>query len=757
MAKKYASIMIILIALISFSLPCYAVDLLGLASLTTENILGGIGLAVDFNNSTAYQGAEYSRRNYYDTLTAMTRGGAFSSGNTRNYAVVNTNNHTINYNDTTNNFVTKNYTDIYYNDTYNTYYTQIDNYNYYITYAPTYTSVTYIQSGSNNLSDCTTLYNFFELPDGRNSYYLTATDIMGQVFNYEVYNYDEVAEDEHQLALFHFDGDTRDSSFSGSSITWNDGVCTTYLDSGSFDRCLYLNSDSHNFDINLPSTIGNGDYSVEFRAYQVPNIINSHSVSLYKAQYIDYYYYRYRESWDQTGYYRYCWLDSPSSNSTYVLVDSLTLPSNSIVTPLSFQYCPYEVNSIVPYSDFSFNVPITNGSGSYSIINSNNVASSTKFRLVVNDSFGIYSGLNRVFGTNYLLSYSFASETYPNIQFSTFPDIFTTSNVGSDTYISGSMRSYALESSNFGIYTGSSFSSVPVGEWVTYSLVREDGILSTYVNGLIVSSKADNTFISDTLTLDFGTTSMQYSYLDELRITDYAVHSSNSYTPSSMPYDSSSVLVVPSSGSSDDIAIKSNISVNKVRIGGVRFTYPSRGDTYIYLNGNNEVGSIQQYNGADWASVDASIYSSSAWVDLSGYDFSEEVIKSSDYPDNGFGAEIIEPSDPSGSDEPSGGGPGGSGGSGTVLESIGDFFASIGNFLGTVINGIVSLFDRIITGVTTLFTTLSEAIENFSGVGGGFVDFLTSAMPFVPEEIWNLLILSIGVSVVLLIIKLIRG
>ena len=257
--------------------------------------------------------------------------------------------------------------------------------------------------------------------------------------------------------------------------------------------------------------------------------------------------------------------------------------------------------------------------------------------------------------------------------------------------------------------------------------------------------------------LDFGTTSMQYSYLDELRITDYAVHSSNSYTPSSMPYDSSSVLVVPSSGSSDDIAIKSNISVNKVRIGGVRFTYPSRGDTYIYLNGNNEVGSIQQYNGSDWASVDASIYSSSAWVDLSGYDFSEEVIKSSDYPDNGFGGEIIEPSDPSGSDEPSGGGSGGSGGSGTVLESIGDFFASIGNFLGTVINGIVSVVDRIITGVTSLFTTLSEAIENFSGVGGGFVDFLTSAMPFVPEEIWNLLILSIGVSVVLLIIKLIRG
>lgn len=59
---------------------------------------------------------------------------------------------------------------IYYNKTYNSYYTQITNndidYNYFITYAPTYTNITYIVDGCNDPSQAVSTNYYFQLPDG---------------------------------------------------------------------------------------------------------------------------------------------------------------------------------------------------------------------------------------------------------------------------------------------------------------------------------------------------------------------------------------------------------------------------------------------------------------------------------------------------------------------------------------------------------------------------------------------------------------
>ena len=131
------------------------------------------------------------------------------------------------YNPITNTYNTTNeYT---YNTTYNTY--NYVTHNYDITNNYNYTTNYYIQDNRTYVSyyiinvceetgeeERNYVEMYYELPDGRNSLYLTVDDIKGQYFPSNYSKYISVAEDDGTtLGLWHLDGDLKDSSYHGNT------------------------------------------------------------------------------------------------------------------------------------------------------------------------------------------------------------------------------------------------------------------------------------------------------------------------------------------------------------------------------------------------------------------------------------------------------------------------------------------------------------------------------------------------------------
>lgn len=148
-------------------------------------------------------------------------------------------------------------------DTYNTTTNYYYEWNYYINY----TSITYIGQ--------TEEYNkyyevYYELPDGRDSADLTAEELEQLNVSMDVIPYGRSADDTSLRCLYHFDGDTKDSSYWNycTDFTWNKGASVTYMDAGVFDGALYLDETEHDFTITLPSNIGGNDFTLQFRYYQ---------------------------------------------------------------------------------------------------------------------------------------------------------------------------------------------------------------------------------------------------------------------------------------------------------------------------------------------------------------------------------------------------------------------------------------------------------------------------------------------------------
>jgi len=154
----------------------------------------------------------------------------------------------------------------YHIDSHDTYNTEINYYyewNYYINY----TSITYIGQ--------TEEYNkyyevYYELPDGRDSADLTKEDVEQLNLSVDVIPYERHADDTSLRSLYHFDGDTKDSSYWNyyTDFTWNTGASLTYMDAGVFDGALYLDENEHDFTLKLPGSIGYGDFTLQFRYYQ---------------------------------------------------------------------------------------------------------------------------------------------------------------------------------------------------------------------------------------------------------------------------------------------------------------------------------------------------------------------------------------------------------------------------------------------------------------------------------------------------------
>ena len=140
-------------------------------------------------------------------------------------------------------------------------------YNYSYTYNISHTTITYIGSSA----EYTEQYEcYYQLPDGRSSADLTNEELEQLNLNIDVVPYDRTTEDTSLWSLYHFDGNTRDSSYWNyrSRFKWNSGASITYLDAGNFNGCLYLDEKTHDFELEMPSMIGNHYFVLEFRYYQ---------------------------------------------------------------------------------------------------------------------------------------------------------------------------------------------------------------------------------------------------------------------------------------------------------------------------------------------------------------------------------------------------------------------------------------------------------------------------------------------------------
>lgn len=169
------------------------------------------------------------------------------------------------------NFDQRSYTVNTYNTTYNTTnnYYEYNYYTYNVQYTYNNTYVTYIGSTAEFVP--TTYELYYELPDGRSSADLTEADIAGLSFQFhDMVNYKRSATDTSLRALYHFDGDTDDSSywFTQGAFTWDKGASITYMESNAFNGALYLDEKEHQFTITLPSSIGSQDFTLQWRYYQ---------------------------------------------------------------------------------------------------------------------------------------------------------------------------------------------------------------------------------------------------------------------------------------------------------------------------------------------------------------------------------------------------------------------------------------------------------------------------------------------------------
>lgn len=76
-----------------------------------------------------------------------------------------------------------------------------------------------------------------------------------------------------------------------------------------------------------------------------------------------------------------------------------------------------------------------------------------------------------------------------------------------------------------------------------------------------------------------------------------------------------------SSGQLEDspvLAVRSNIDVTTYQIGGVRPSYPAKGQVYAMVE-NGYITSLQIYSGTGWENVDGRIWTGSRWIPASSY------------------------------------------------------------------------------------------------------------------------------------------
>lgn len=674
------------------------------------------------------------------------------------------------------------YNTAYYNQTYNSYYIPVTynnvDYNYFVTYTPTYTNITYIVDGCGDPSQAVSNNYYFQLPDGRNSYNLTADDVFGIPLSGEVINYDATPENDNCVALYHFDGNITDASGKSNTAVFDDGTVPQYISSSSFGKHLMLTNRGR-FSLTLPEAL-EAPYTIEFRVNY--------------GQYQSFF---------------------PISSELKLLNDSESYLFDSRVTH-SGSTSTYKNNEVFIKALRDYIV----SHNYYSFYFSGVDAGTSSAR------FGYY------WGTKTLYFYDFPSVTnyYAIDKSGNFvPISISLLSSNYDTCFTETKNKYSAEkltgqSFNYGDYSSNSSIPIPLGQWVNMAIVNDGSTVKYYMNGVEftppsnwIRSSGNVNYLSF-----YGSPGFTYSYYDELRVSKGALYTKN-YTPASAPFDIPMALTLPSEKTEGAIAVKSAVTVNNVRLGGVRPSYPVQGDVYISLDADKKVTSCQQYQSGTWTECQGSVCDNDTWVDLSEYSFAGQVVNEDDFAEvidkkedpaagtdanpeaeatsftvhyykegttdkvrrdtvyqnlavgavftasaptvKGYKAlaasaeitvtadgehifyySVDESTDPGGSDDD----PSKPGFFDGLLSSVKSLVNVICGFVGGVVQSLLS-------GITGIISTLIDAFKAVLSLGGHFGDFLAAALGFVPREIIDLLIAGIAVSIALAIIKFIRG
>lgn len=118
-----------------------------------------------------------------------------------------------------------------------------------------------------------------------------------------------------------------------------------------------------------------------------------------------------------------------------------------------------------------------------------------------------------------------------------------------DNYISVGGKELLRWSEKSSYFSGASDpceTKLSIGSWQELALVRSSGTLYLYHNGVSIASAPAPSTLGKEIIFSLGGDSRAYSMFDELRlITRPIAVGGKSYTPTAVPYDSNSVLVLP--------------------------------------------------------------------------------------------------------------------------------------------------------------------------------------------------------------------
>lgn len=688
------------------------------------------------------------------------------------------------------------YNTAYYNQTYNSYYIPVTynnvDYNYFVTYTPTYTNITYIVDGCNDPSQAVSNNYYFQLPDGRNSYNLTADDVFGIPLSGEVINYDAVPENDNCVALYHFDGNITDASGKSNTAVFDDGTVPQYISSNGFGKHLML-SNCGAFRVTLPEAL-EAPYTVEFKFNY--------------GQYVDFLITErmLRNTVDYSSQLMFRILSGVTHHGS-----TSEYRDKSVLLQVLKKYSFYD-------SVYSFLLWGEDADGSFPQRFGSIYWTNTK---ELSDYGSTYYGNGKggsggPFNNGYLV----LSESLIDGDIDAVVRTLKM-NDGYAFWKNGTAKHYF----NYSQASSNSSNPIPLGQWVNMAIVNDGSAVKYYMNG--VQFTPPSNWQASTGNLKkmyfYGAPGFAYSYYDELRISKGALYREN-YTPASAPFDIPMALTLPSEKTEGAIAVKSAVAVNNVRLGGVRPSYPVQGDVYISLDADKKVTSCQQYQSGTWTECQGSVCKDDNWVELAGYSFAGQVVNEDDFAevidkidDPAIGsnsnpdaevtsftvhyykdgttdklrrdtvyqnvavgssftfsppaiknykplvssAEITISADGEhifyyAADAGSGGGSGGEsdpskpGFFDGLLSGVKSLVDVVCGFLGGVVQSLLS-------GITGIISTLIDAFKAVLSLGGHFGDFLAAALGFVPREIIDLLIAGIAVSIALAIVKFIRG
>lgn len=137
------------------------------------------------------------------------------------------------------------------------------------------------------------------------------------------------------------------------------------------------------------------------------------------------------------------------------------------------------------------------------------------------------------------------------LQWRYYQNSATTSTHANDNYVQlGTTK--VLGWSEQSLYTMCGSTANPtglsVGTWQELAIIRNGNTLYFYHNGVRIGSASTSEVFSEKIIFRLGANSKAYAMIDELRVTNFAIAKGGAaYSPTVVPYDTNSVLVLPDS------------------------------------------------------------------------------------------------------------------------------------------------------------------------------------------------------------------